>query len=71
MSDQKYIDRMTGYKATDANMVCKGSKFELGVWYEIEGDIALCYGCFPIALFKLRLLTSIDSSASQESPRRN
>ncbi len=42
MSDQKYIDRMTGYKATDANMVCKGSKFELGVWYEIEGDIALC-----------------------------
>ena len=33
---------MTGYKATNSDMTCKGHKFELGKWYEIEGDIKLC-----------------------------
>ena len=33
---------MTGYKATNADMTCKGHKFELGKWYEIDGEIELC-----------------------------
>ena len=27
---------MTGYKATNVNMQCKGYQFELGKWHEIE-----------------------------------
>jgi len=54
MSTQKYIDKMTGFKATDANMVCSGNingikyhhQFELGVWYEIDGEIGLCKSGF-------------------------
>lgn len=38
----KTIARMTGYKATDANMQCRGHQFTLGVWCEVEGPIELC-----------------------------
>src|SRR5579859_4344266 len=39
---QKYITSMKGFKATNADMTCKGHPFKLGEWYEIEGDIKLC-----------------------------
>ena len=32
---------MTGYKATNADMTCKGHKFKLGEWYEVDGEIEL------------------------------
>ena len=38
---QKYIAKMTGYKATNADMTCKGHTFELGKWYEVDGEIEL------------------------------
>jgi hypothetical protein len=38
-----YIEKMTGYKATDANMQCRGYQFELGKWFECaEGEIIKC-----------------------------
>ncbi len=44
--DQKFIPAMTGYKATDSNMKCRGFQFEMGKWYEIEGEIGLCSAGF-------------------------
>ena len=38
----KYIEKMTGYKATNADMACKGFQFELGKWYETEGELKMC-----------------------------
>jgi hypothetical protein len=43
----KYIAKMTGYKGTNADMTCTPNggpkfQFELGKWYEHEGEIALC-----------------------------
>ena len=42
----KYIPRMTGYKATNADMTCSPDgvqfKFTLGQWAEIEGEPELC-----------------------------
>jgi hypothetical protein len=38
----KHYDTMTGYKATDANMQCRGFQYELGRWYRHEGDLKLC-----------------------------
>ena len=46
MSKQKLIKRMTGYKATDANMKCRGFQFVLGEWAEASGDIFLCENGF-------------------------
>jgi hypothetical protein len=38
-----YIEKMTGYKATDANMQCRGYQFEIGKWFECaEGEIIKC-----------------------------
>jgi len=57
MSAQKYIAKMTGYKATHADMSCgtKGGKyfhqFELGVWQEIDGDIELCKHGFHFCVY--------------------
>jgi len=42
MSKQKLIKQMTGYKATDANMKCRGFQFTLGEWAEASGDLVLC-----------------------------
>ena len=47
MSEQKLIAKMKGYKATNSDMTCNptGSKpftYEIGVWYEHEGDLDLC-----------------------------
>ena len=39
---QKFIDKMTGYKATNADLTCQGFQFEIGKWHEIEGEIKLC-----------------------------
>ena len=36
----------TGYKATDKNMKCRGFQFELGKWYEQEGELVLCENGF-------------------------
>ena len=55
---KKYIVKMTGYKGTDANMVCKvtnngkaySHKYELGKWYEIEGEPELCQRGFHFCL---------------------
>ena len=41
-----YTAKMTGYKATDENMACKGHKFKLGEWAEIDGEIDLCASGF-------------------------
>jgi hypothetical protein len=49
--DQKFIDKMTGYKATDANVTCLGHRFELGKWHEIEGEIELCKRGFHFCVF--------------------
>ena len=35
-----------GYKATDENMKCRGFQFELGKWYEHDGEIELCKSGF-------------------------
>ena len=35
-------DIVTGYKATNANMVCRNHQFVLGKWYQVEGDLELC-----------------------------
>jgi len=47
---QKLIPNMTGYKATDENMVCSpnGNRFQfvLDKWYECEGDLELCKNGF-------------------------
>ena len=46
----KYIDFMTGYKATDANLTCnpdgKPFTFEVGQWYECEGELIPCANGF-------------------------
>jgi len=36
------INSMTGYKATDANMKCRGHQFKLGRWYSVKGDVRMC-----------------------------
>ena len=45
-----YIEKMKGYKATDATMCCSLDsvkfQYELGKWYEHEGDIRLCSAGF-------------------------
>ena len=46
MSKQKLIKRMTGYKATDANMRCHGFQFTLGKWAKASGDLLLCKNGF-------------------------
>ena len=46
MSKQKLIKRMTGYKATDANMKCRGFQFVLGKWAKASGDLLLCKNGF-------------------------
>jgi len=44
--------KMTGYKATKADMTCQPDKnkpafqFEMGVWYEVEGEIEECKNGF-------------------------
>jgi hypothetical protein len=35
-----------GYKATDKNMRCRGFQYELGKWYEHDGDISMCESGF-------------------------
>jgi hypothetical protein len=37
---------MIGYKATNADMQCRGFQFELGKWYEAEGELKLCHNGF-------------------------
>ena len=39
---QQFIKSLTGFKATDKDMKCRGFQFELGKWYEVEGELALC-----------------------------
>jgi len=46
MSTAKTIEFMTGYKATDRDMKCRGYKFKLGVWHKVEGDIIMCCNGF-------------------------
>ena len=42
----KLIKSMTGYKGTTKDMTCQGFKFELGKWYEHEGELNLCQSGF-------------------------
>ena len=42
----KHYDTMTGYKATNADMTCKGYKFELGKWYKHDGKVQMCVSGF-------------------------
>lgn len=35
-----------GYKATDENMCCRGFQFEIGKWYEHNGELSLCKSGF-------------------------
>ncbi len=43
---QQFIDFMTGYKATDKDMKCRGFQFELGKWYEHKGEVRECESGF-------------------------
>jgi len=53
-----YIKKMTGYKATKADMSCSGEtdgkpyfhQFKLGKWYEIKGELELCKKGFHFCL---------------------
>ena len=46
------IKQMTGFKATDKNMCCQpdtdkpAMQYQLGVWYEVEGDLEMCSNGF-------------------------
>ncbi len=42
----KTLQSMTGYKATDKDMKCRGFQFELGKWYEAEGELVECENGF-------------------------
>jgi hypothetical protein len=42
MSGKKFIERMTGYKATNKDIQCLNFQFTPGEWHEHEGEIALC-----------------------------
>lgn len=33
---------ISGYKMTNEDMTCRGFQYELGVWYEYDGEIELC-----------------------------
>lgn len=46
MSKEKTIKFMTGYKATDKKMRCREHQFKLGVWYSVEGELAMCCNGF-------------------------
>jgi len=37
---------ITGYKATNQNRECNSHKFEIGKWYEHEGELSLCESGF-------------------------
>ena len=37
---------MIGYKATDANMKCRGFQFELGKWFKHKGELKFCESGF-------------------------
>jgi len=37
---------MKGYKATDENLKCRGFQFEIGKWYEHEGELIECQSGF-------------------------
>jgi hypothetical protein len=37
---------VTGFKATDENMQCRGFQYEIGKWYEHDGEIARCKSGF-------------------------
>ena len=43
---------ITGYKATDENMCCRGFQFELGKWYEHDGELSLCNSGFHFCEYK-------------------
>ena len=46
------IEKMAGWKATDKNMCCRpdpdkpAMQYQLGVWYEVEGELVMCENCF-------------------------
>ena len=42
----KMKNLMTGYKATDKDMKCRGFQFELGKWFEHEGELVECQSGF-------------------------
>ena len=42
----KQIAKMTGYKATDKDMKCRGYQYEIGKWYEHDGDLDMCSAGF-------------------------
>ncbi len=37
---------MFGYKATDKDMKCRDVQFELGKWFECEGELVECQNGF-------------------------
>ena len=48
---QKFTEKMTGYKATNAEMKCQGFQFKLGEWHEHDGEIAMCASGFHFCLY--------------------
>jgi len=40
--EQKTIAKMTGYKATNADLTCQGYQFKVGEWHEHPGGLKLC-----------------------------
>ncbi len=42
----EFIEKMTGYKATDKDMKCRDTQFVLGEWQECEGELVECENGF-------------------------
>jgi len=52
---------VTGYKVTDEKMCCRGFQFELGKWYEHDGDLSLCESGFHFCEYPSGPWTYYDS----------
>jgi len=46
MSNDKKVAVITGFKATDKDMRCRGFQFELGVWHKHDGIVTMCESGF-------------------------
>jgi hypothetical protein len=49
----KHYDTMTGYKATNADMQCRGFQYEIGKTYVYNGRVSLCNSGFHACEYPL------------------
>ena len=66
MPNQELVPFMTGYKATDANMCCRGVQLKLGEWSdEVEGDLGPCKNGFHFCEEPLDVLNYYSAANSR------